>query len=89
MMEKSGLDRYLDVTVSNQDVSRGKPDPEIYLMAFSRLGIAPDEALIVEDSPYGIAAAKASGGHLMVVRDPNDVTWDNIRRQLEVVEHKG
>ena len=89
MMEKSGLDRYLDLTVSNQDVSRGKPDPEIYLMAFSRLGIAPDEALIVEDSPYGIAAAKASGGHLMVVRDPNDVTWDNIRRHLEVVEHKG
>jgi len=86
MMDKSALAGYLAVTVSNQDVSRGKPDPEIYFAAFSRLGIAPHEALIVEDNPHGIAAAKASGGHVMVVRDPNDVTWDNIRRHLDAAE---
>jgi beta-phosphoglucomutase len=89
MMDKSALARYLAVTVSNQDVSRGKPDPEIYMTAFSRLGIAPHEALIVEDNPHGIAAAKSSGGHVMVVRDPNDVTWDNIRRHLDAAEHGG
>lgn len=89
MMDKSALARYLAVTVSNQDVSRGKPDPEIYMTAFSRLGIAPHEALIVEDNPHGIAAAKASGGHVMVVRDPNDVTWDNIRRHLDAAEQGG
>ncbi len=89
MMQKSGLARYLADTVSNQDVKRGKPDPEIYLTAFSRLGIVPHEALIVEDNPYGIAAAKASGGHVMVVRDPNDVTWDNIRRHVDTAEQGG
>ncbi len=43
------------------DVARGKPDPEGYLAAARRLGADPAEALVVEDAPPGIEAAKAAG----------------------------
>ncbi len=50
-----------DVIVFADDVSRGKPDPEGYLTAARRLGADPAEALVVEDAPPGIEAAKAAG----------------------------
>lgn len=50
-----------DVLVTADDVERGKPDPEPYLLGASRLGVAPDECLVVEDAPSGLAAARAAG----------------------------
>ena len=41
MMEKADLQKYLDFTLSNQDVTKSKPDPEIYQTAIKRLGLAP------------------------------------------------
>jgi sugar-phosphatase len=49
------------VVVFAGDVERGKPDPEGYLTAARRLGVDPAEALVVEDAPQGIEAAKAAG----------------------------
>jgi sugar-phosphatase len=49
------------VVVFARDVARGKPDPEGYLMAARRLGADPAEALVVEDAPPGIEAARAAG----------------------------
>jgi len=49
------------VVVFADDVSRGKPDPEGYLAAARRLGADPAEALVVEDAPAGLEAAKAAG----------------------------
>jgi len=89
MMEKSALAPYLFATVSNQDVSRSKPDPEIYLKTCELLGVKPTEALVVEDNPHGIAAARASGARVMVVEDPNDVTWDRVTEQLARAEREG
>jgi HAD superfamily hydrolase (TIGR01509 family) len=89
MMEKSALAPYLSAIVSNQDVVRPKPDPEIYLKTFGLLGVTPAETLVVEDNPHGIAAARASGAHVMVVEDPNDVTWDRVTEQLNRAEQGG
>ena len=50
-----------EVTVSSDDVEHSKPAPDIYLLACERLGVEPSEALALEDSPSGIAAAKAAG----------------------------
>lgn len=86
MMEKSSLATYLDAIVSNQDVSRGKPDPEIYLKSLGLLNVSAAETLVVEDNPHGITAARAAGTHVMVVKDPNDVTWDRIAEQLTRIE---
>jgi HAD superfamily hydrolase (TIGR01509 family) len=50
-----------DVVVAGDDVTRPKPDPEAYLTAAARLGVAPEACVAIEDSPPGLAAAVASG----------------------------
>lgn len=82
MMEKSNLISYLEFFLSNQDVSKGKPDPEIYNVAICRLGLQPDECLIVEDNQNGIKAAKAAGGHVMQVESVYDVNYTNIKKHI-------
>jgi HAD superfamily hydrolase (TIGR01509 family) len=86
MMVKSSLTPYLDALVSNEDVAKGKPDPEIYLKTLSMLRVAGDETLVVEDNEHGIAAGKAAGAHLMIVQDVNDVTLDNIQKHIKTAE---
>lgn len=78
MMHRAALMEYLEFFLSNQDVSNGKPDPEIYLKAMDRLGLQPDQCLIVEDNPNGIAAAKASGAFVLEVDSVNEVNLANI-----------
>jgi sugar-phosphatase len=58
-----GLDalHLFDVVVTAEDVVDGKPDPAGYLLACSRLGVSPSEALAVEDAPAGVRAAVAAG----------------------------
>ena len=54
----------LDVFAANvcgRDLRRGKPDPEIFLLAAADLGVAPAVCLVVEDAPAGVEAAKAGG----------------------------
>ncbi len=82
MMQKSHLGRYLADIVSNQDVKEPKPSPEIYLKAMQLLGTTPAETLVVEDNEHGIAAAKASGAHVMIVSDVHDVHYENIAAHL-------
>jgi HAD superfamily hydrolase (TIGR01509 family) len=59
---------------TGDEVSRGKPDPELYLLAAQRLGIDPATAVAIEDTPAGAASAKAAG--LTVIAVPNDHTRD-------------
>ncbi len=87
MMEKADLQKYLDFTLSNQDVTKSKPDPEIYVKAISRFGLKPEECLIVEDNPNGIKAALASGANLLKVDTVNDVTYQNIKNRIKEIEN--
>lgn len=89
MMERSDLMRYLDIVISNEDVSAAKPDPEMYVTAMTRLGVAPDETVIVEDNENGIKAATAAGGHVLAVEGPDDVTLDNITARIELAQTQG
>src|SRR5206468_55025 len=50
-----------DAIVTSDDVADGKPAPDIYLVACERLGVRPEDALALEDTASGIAAAKAAG----------------------------
>jgi len=88
MMLKSGLDKYLDQIVSNQDVSIGKPNPEIYNKAIKLLSLTPQETLVIEDNEHGIAAARAAGSHIMVVDSVNDVTYERIMQHIELFENQ-
>jgi beta-phosphoglucomutase len=60
-IEKLGLAPWLDAKVTGRDVTRGKPDPQIFLKAADKLGLPPRRCAVVEDAPAGIAAAKAAG----------------------------
>jgi beta-phosphoglucomutase len=82
MMEKSGLNTYLDFFLSNQDVVNAKPSPEIYNKAIQMLKLNPTECLIVEDNENGIKAAIASGANLLKVSSPEEVNYTNIFRKL-------
>lgn len=86
MMMKSKLSDYMDIMLSNEDVSRPKPDPEIYLVAMEQLGVRPETTLIVEDNEHGIRAAQASGAHLLKVRDVYDVTLSAIAQRITEIE---
>lgn len=86
MMEKSNLAPYMEFMLSNQDVTRAKPDPEIYSVSIQRMGLLPEECMIVEDNQNGIKAAQASGAHVMIVRSVTDVNLGNIMNQIELIE---
>jgi HAD superfamily hydrolase (TIGR01509 family) len=57
----AGIGDAFDAIVTSDDVEHSKPAPDLYLLACERLGVAPADALALEDSPSGIAAAKAAG----------------------------
>jgi len=86
MMQKAGLDGYMSEILSTTDVIHPKPHPEIYITAISRLGLSPQECLIVEDNEHGIKAATASGAHVLAVRGVDDVNLSNIMNRIRKVE---
>ncbi len=86
MMEKSSLIKYLDEIVSASDVANPKPHPEIYHTTIEKLGYLPEECLIVEDNQNGIKAAKASGAHVLEVRDIYEVNLTNIESYISRIE---
>jgi mannitol-1-/sugar-/sorbitol-6-phosphatase len=57
-----------DVLVSSDAVARGKPDPEAFLTAAARLGVAPADCVVLEDAPAGIAAGRAAGCYVIALR---------------------
>jgi HAD superfamily hydrolase (TIGR01509 family) len=69
VLSLSGLDRYFRVTVSSEEVPRGKPSPDVYLEAARRLGSDPKETAAIEDSHNGILSARAAG--MRVIAIPN------------------
>jgi len=89
MLEKAALLPYLEFTLSNEDVNKPKPDPEIYSTAISRLGLSPKECLIVEDNENGVKAAIASGAHVLQVADVDEVNMQNIMGKITQLEGRG
>jgi HAD superfamily hydrolase (TIGR01509 family) len=69
VLELSGLARFFRITVSSEEVARGKPAPDVYLEAARGLGVPPERCAAVEDSRNGIRAAKAAG--MRVIAIPN------------------
>lgn len=76
-----------EVLVTADDVTHGKPDPEPYLLAASRLGVAPAGCVVVEDAPAGIAAGKSAGMTVFAVTTTHraaelaaaDAVFDSMR----------
>jgi beta-phosphoglucomutase family hydrolase len=74
-----------DAIVSIEDVERGKPNPEIFLLAARRMGVKPNECVVIEDAISGIKAAKRAGMRsILLIRDkvPLDVDPDAVIEDL-------
>lgn len=61
ILDRLKIAQYFDSITSGSDVKRGKPSPDVFLLAAERIGIEPAECLVVEDSENGVKAAKAAG----------------------------
>ena len=88
MMEKAELMQYIELIMSNEEVVKAKPDPEIYNTAMTKMGLMPEECLILEDNKNGIEAARQSGAYLLEVHDIYDVNYANIKREIMKLEKK-
>ena len=81
-LNKLGIEKYIDFKLSNEDINKPKPNPEIYLRIFIKFGIYPSEALIIEDSHYGREAAISSGAKLLPIKRIEDLDLKKIRLNL-------
>ena len=80
MLQYSGVAKFLDVLVTNEDVENPKPAPDGYLLAMKKLDSNPAKTVVVEDGMHGIQAAKAAGARVVEVRDPGDVSLEILER---------
>ena len=82
VIEKLGAENLFDAIVTGNDVQRGKPDPEVFLIAADRLGLPPAQCLVVEDAEPGVAAAKNAGmavaGLLSTGHQPHELANANL-----------
>lgn len=83
MLTKKGIRSFFDFLISNEDVTKSKPHPEMYLHAFLRFGAAPAECLAIEDSHHGRESAHAAGAHVCGVAGPQEVTYECVAEALE------
>jgi HAD superfamily hydrolase (TIGR01509 family) len=70
-LERFELDGCFDITLSLDDVTAAKPDPEVYVKAARLLGVPVSAMLVVEDSKHGVRAAKDAGATCVAVRSPH------------------
>ena len=82
------IKKYIEFSLSNEDVKNPKPSPEIYSKSIEMLNLKPHECLIVEDNINGITAAKASGAHCLEVKEVEDVNHTNIFSFIDKLEEE-
>ena len=68
-MEKTGLKKYIDEFASGAEVENGKPAPDVFLLAAERLGVKPENCLVLEDSKAGVIAGSSAGAKVIMVPD--------------------
>lgn len=94
ILESIGLLKDFEVVVTADDISDGKPHPEIFLTAAERLGLSPNECLVLEDAESGVNAAKSGGFYCvgidrhnqpsyfvnadLVVRDLSELSYESL-----------
>lgn len=93
-LELCGLGKYFSTSVTGDEVSKGKPDPEIYTTVCQKLGVAPENCLAVEDSKNGILSAHDAGLPVAMVPDMipptaelEEIAWNKFDSLLELRDY--
>ena len=79
---RKGFMEYIDFLYSNQDVNNPKPNAEIYMRCMIKAGVSPDQTVIIEDSHIGRQGAIRSGGILCAVENPDDLSYNKIKKTI-------
>lgn len=80
-LELAGIDSYFNAKVFGDEVSKGKPDPEIFLKALAKLQLTCDESIVLEDSKNGINAALSAGIRPLWI--PDGVYFETKAKRLK------
>lgn len=90
ILTQLGLDHFFDAVADGTQITKSKPDPEVFLLAASLLGVSPEQAIVIEDAESGVQAAEA--GHFRVIgirskeNDPNsDITIKKLSDLTEIL----
>ena len=85
---RKGFFEYIDFMYSNQDVKNPKPSSEMYLKCMIKAEVNPNETVIVEDSHIGRKGALSSGAYLCAVEDCSDVSYEKVKRSINLANEK-
>jgi HAD superfamily hydrolase (TIGR01509 family) len=85
VLDLSGLDMCFEVTVSSEEVGRGKPAPDVYLEVARRMSVAPGACTAIEDSHNGILSALAAGMHVIAIPNRKYPPREAVLARAEVV----
>lgn len=83
-----GIMEYVDVFVSNEDVTRTKPYPEMYWQAMTKLNALPKDTIICEDSHIGRQGAIDSGANLLAIENADSWAVDDVINKIKEVENR-
>ena len=86
ILQKTGLKNYFDVVISSQMAGTSKPEPDIFLLAAKKLGVAPEKCVVIEDSTNGIAAAKSAGMYCIAFAGPGSELQDQSQADLIIAD---
>ena len=92
ILDKVGLSDYFNTVVDGTQVVKAKPDPEVFLIAASRLDLPPEECVVIEDAQAGIAAANTAGmyslgiGEVKVLTEADAIFRDFTEMQTSFLE---
>lgn len=82
----AGIRAWFETILTRDDVARGKPSPDLYLLAASRLRVQPQSCVAVEDSNHGVTSAHAAGAVTIMVPDMVPPTEESRARCVAVVD---
>jgi len=99
ILKKAGLVELFDVILTGNDVHKGKPNPDVFLIAASKLGLVPQECVVFEDAVLGVEAARKGGfacvgidryenpkrlqGAGLIVKDLSETRYDTIKELVK------
>lgn len=83
LLDREGVRDYFDEIISSDDITKGKPDPQIFNLAMEKIGADKNKTYIIEDSLAGVKAAKKSGAKVVLIIDLDES--ELIKSQAELV----
>lgn len=86
ILTRLGIRDAFALIVDGSEVEHGKPDPEAYLITARKLGLAPHECIVIEDSQVGVVAAKRAGMYCIAVRNPRAQTIQDLSAADVIVD---